>query len=110
MAASVAATAALRDKRSRCSDQATTDSMPATEGVSAATTSNTKNTVPTSCPPGMSAKAAGSTLKTRSGPWAGSMPKRNTSGKTISVASSDTMRMDTTVKVAERSKELSAGA
>jgi hypothetical protein len=38
------------------------------------------------------------------------MPKRNTNGNTTNVASTETMRIDSTISDAERSNELSLGA
>ena len=77
----------------RLSNHATTGSKTASDGVSAARISSTKNTVPTSRPAGIAANAVGSTSNTSAGPAAGFMWKRNTSGKTMSVASSDTQRI-----------------
>src|SRR5262249_43875171 len=99
-------TARARETPRRCSSHATTGSKPATDGVSAANTSSTKNNVPTSRPPGISAKTVASTSNTSSGPWAGFIPYRKTSGKMVNVARSDTNRMDAVMMRAARTSDV----
>src|SRR5215475_5602440 len=103
---SVIATAATRDILPRCCSHAMTGSKPAIDGVTAANTSSTKNNVPTSRPPGISANTVASTSNTSSGPCAGFIPYRKTSGKTINVARSDTTKIDALMMRAARISEV----
>ena len=96
-----AAMAARGRGQPRSSSQATNGVMIATDEVTAATASSRKNSTPMADPPAILPNAMGRVTNTRPGPWSGSSPWANTSGKIARPASRATaVSAPTTITVA----------
>src|SRR5882757_338197 len=99
-------TALALPTRPRRINQATPGSSNAIEGVVAASTSNRKNRVPITRPPGISVNTRGRTSNTNAGPCAGFIPYPNTNGKIITVASTETSSIDPVITSEVRTNEV----
>ena len=83
---------------------ATMISYKLNEDVSVANKNKSKNSAKNTSPNGICPKAAGSTIKSKPGPEAGSIPNENTTGKIASPASNDTNKVNITTEPAELGK------